>query len=75
MQGSKQFRAKMFVNFCLADHIPQDNFYRILKGTIDLSFIKTKTQFLYAKTGRPSIDPVVLIKYLMLTLELKKETN
>ena len=60
MQGSKNFQAKMFINFRLDEHIPNDNFYRILKGLLDLSFIKKKTQFCYAsKMGRPSVDPVV----------------
>jgi len=66
MQGDKIFTPKMFVNFCLTDHIPQDNFYRILKGILDLRFIRKKTQFLYSKTGRPSIDPVVFFKCLLI---------
>lgn len=65
MQGDKNFTPKMFVNFCLADHIPQDNFYRVLKGILDLRFIKKKTQFLYSKTGRPSIDPIVFFKCML----------
>ncbi len=48
MQGTKNFQPEMFVNFRLDEHIPQDNFYRILKGILDLSFIKKKTQFCYA---------------------------
>ena len=63
MQGSKNFTPKMFVNFNLADFVPEDNFYRVLKPILDLRFIKKKTQFLYSKTGRPSIDPIVFFKY------------
>jgi len=67
MQGSKTFQPKMFVNFCLADHIPEDNFYRILKQTLDLSFVRKKTQFCYAaKMGRPSLDPVVFFKCMII---------
>lgn len=66
MQGSKNFQPKMFVNFRLDEHIPRDNFYRILKGVLDLSFIKSKTQFCYAsKMGRPSLDPVVFFKIVL----------
>lgn len=66
MQGSKNFQPKMFVNFRLDEHIPNDNFYRILKGVLDLSFIKAKTQFCYAsKMGRPSLDPVVFFKIVL----------
>ncbi len=46
---------KMFVNFRLDEHIPRDNFYRVLKDILDLSFIKNKTQFCYAsKMGKSS---------------------
>ncbi|MDG2448610.1 MAG: IS1182 family transposase [Saprospiraceae bacterium] len=56
----------MFVNFRLDEHIPKDNFYRILKGLLDLSFIKKKTQFCYAfKMGRPSLDPEVFFKIVL----------
>jgi hypothetical protein len=59
MQGDKNFTPKMLVNFCLADHIPEDNFNWYLKGILDLRFKKKKTQFLYFKIVRPRIDPVV----------------
>lgn len=66
MQGSKNFQPKMFVNFRLDEHIPKDDFYRILKSTLDLTFIRKKTQFCYAsKMGRPSLDPVVFFKIVI----------
>lgn len=66
MQGTKSFQPKMFVNFRLDEHIPTDNFYRLLKGLLDLSFIKKKTQFCYArKMGRPSLDPIVFFKIVL----------
>ena len=66
MQGHKQFQAKMFVNFRLDEHIPKDNFYRVLKGLIDLDFIRAKTQFCSSsKMGRPSLDPVVFFKIVL----------
>lgn len=66
MQGTKILQPKMFVNFRLDEHIPHDDFYRILKRTLDLSFIKKKTQFCYAsKMGRPSLDPVVFFKIVI----------
>ena len=66
MQGSKNFQPKMFVNFRLDEHVPEDNFYRILKGLLDLSFIRKKTQFSYAtKMGRPSLDAVVFFKIVL----------
>lgn len=66
MQGSKNFTPKMFVNFNLADFVPEDNFYKVLKPILDLRFIKKKTQFLYSKIGRPSIDPIVFFKCMLI---------
>jgi len=66
MQGSKKFQPKMFINFRLDEHIPKDNFYSVLKDTLDLSFVKMKTQFCYAsKMGRPSLDPIVFFKIIL----------
>ena len=66
MQGTKQFQPKLFTNFRLDEHIPADNFYRNLNDILDLSFIRKKTQFVYAsKMGRPSLDPVVFFKCMI----------
>jgi len=66
MQGTKTFQPKMFVNFRLDEHIPKDDFYRVLKRTLDLSFIKSKTKFCYSsKMGRPSLDPIVFFKIVI----------
>ena len=46
----------------LEDLVPQDNFYRHLEATLDLSFVRGWTRELYAARGRPSIDPVVFFK-------------
>lgn len=35
-------------------------------AALDLSFIYQETRALYSKKGRPSIDPVVLVKYLLI---------
>jgi hypothetical protein len=36
MQGQKAFEEKLFTNFQLSERVPLDNFYRILKNTLDL---------------------------------------
>ena len=51
----------------LEDLVPQDHFLRKLDGVLDLSFVYEATAHLYSrKYGRPPIDPVVLVKYLLL---------
>ncbi len=46
----------------LEDLVPEDNLYRRLERTLDLSFVRELVGPLYAKGGRPSLDPVVFFK-------------
>lgn len=46
----------------LEDLVPQNHLVRKLEKAIDLSFIYDEVKELYSEKGRPSIDPVVLIK-------------
>jgi transposase len=46
----------------LEDLVPEDNFYRRLEAALDLSFVRDLVGPLYAKGGRPSVDPVVFFK-------------
>jgi hypothetical protein len=46
----------------LEDLVPADNFYRRLEATLDLAFVREMAHPLYAKGGRPSVDPVVFFK-------------
>jgi len=48
------------------DLVPGDHFLRKLEGSLDLSFVYEETAHLYSrKYGRPLIDPVVMVKYLL----------
>ena len=46
----------------LENLVPEDNFYRRLEKTLDLSFVRDLARHLYARGGRPSVDPVVFFK-------------
>ena len=43
----------------LEELVPEDNFYRRLERSVDLSFVRELLRPCYASGGRPSIDPVV----------------
>jgi len=49
----------------LEDLVPQDHFYRRLQARLDLSFVRDLVGPLYARGGRPSVDPVVFFKLLL----------
>ena len=46
----------------LEDLVPEDHFYRRLEARLDLSFVRELVEPLYARGGRPSVDPVVFFK-------------
>ena len=46
----------------LEDLVPEDHFYRRLEARLDLSFVRELVAPLYARGGRPSVDPVVFFK-------------
>ena len=46
--------------------MPQEHFLRDLAKVMDFSFVYDKIEHLYSKFGRPAIDPVQLIKMLLL---------
>lgn len=62
MQGKKVYQEKLFSNFQLSHRVPEINFYRRLKDTLNLSFLYRKTEAYYGKCGQKSIDPVVFFK-------------
>ena len=50
----------------IEDLVPQEHFLRKLEHVLDMSFVQEETAHLYSrKYGRPSIDPVVMVKYLL----------
>lgn len=50
----------------LEELMPQEHFLRDLDKFIDFDFIYDNVADLYSNTGRPSIDPVVMIKMLLI---------
>jgi len=46
----------------LEDLVPKGNFYRRLEAASNLSFVRELARDLYARGGRPSVDPVVFFK-------------
>jgi len=65
MQGKKTHQESLFIHFQLSDHIPSDNFYRRLKGFLDLDFLYNSTSKHYGSEGQKSIDPVVFMKLML----------
>ena len=66
MMGPRQeAQAALFYEFSLEDHIPQDHLLRSIDRFVDLGSIRTHLADFYSHTGRPSIDPELLIRMLI----------
>lgn len=66
MMNVKQKESKLFYNFSLSSRVPKDHFLRKLEETIDFSFIHDLARPYYSHTGQPSVDPVVLLKMMLI---------
>ena len=62
MLGHKAREFKQHKSISLEDLVPDDNFYRQVERTIDLSFVRELAGEFYSSIGRPSVDPVVFFK-------------
>ena len=54
------------INVILDGLVPENHLVRKIENTIDFSFIYDKVKDLYSPLGAPSIDPVVLIKIVLI---------
>lgn len=65
MQGKKEFTPKLFHTFQLSERVPKNSYYHQLLVLLDLGWLYKATRHLYGKTGNPSIDPLVLFKFML----------
>jgi transposase len=65
MQGKKVYQEKLFTNFQLSRHVPENNFYRRLKDNIDLRFLTSQAKKYYGGEGQKSIDTEVFFKLML----------
>ena len=57
---------RFFYNFCLDDVIPTDHLVRRIDAVLDLSWLHGELEPYYSHTGRPSIDPELMIRMLII---------
>lgn len=62
MLGHKIREFKPLAGICLEDLVPEENFYRQVERSIDLSFVRELVAACYSNIGRTSVDPVVFFK-------------
>jgi len=66
MLGPKQAAQRaLFYEFSIDDHVPQDHLLRPIDRLVDLNSIRAHLSGFYNHTGRPSTDPELLIRMLL----------
>jgi transposase len=65
MMGEQSRTESLFYYFRLEEQIPEDHLLRLLDRYIDFSFVRERLKGFYSSTGRPSIDPEVLLRLLL----------
>lgn len=67
MLGPRQeFQAALFYEFNLEDHVPSNHLLRSIDRFVDLGDIRSYLRPFYSDIGRPSIDPELMIRMLLI---------
>jgi len=67
MMGPRQeAQGALFYEFSLEDHVPADHLMRSIDRFVDLSGIRSHLAPFYSATGRPSVDPALMIRMLLI---------
>lgn len=64
MMGRQVEVAQLFYEFSLERHVPLDHRLRRIDRALDLSWLRAELAPFYSCTGRPSIDPELMIRML-----------
>jgi transposase len=65
MMGSHSRSESLFYYFRLEDQVPENHVLRVIDRYINFGFIRAKLKDSYSDTGRPSIDPELLLRMLL----------
>ena len=65
MMGQQTRTESLFYYFRLEDQIPEDHLLRLIDHYVDFRFVRERLKSFYSLTGRPSIDPEILLRLLL----------
>src|SRR5436190_23340784 len=67
MMGERRVgQEALFYGFSLESHVPREHLLRSIDRFVDLSDIREHLRPFYSETGRPSIDPELIIRMLII---------
>jgi transposase len=65
MMGRQVAQGSLFSGFRLDDHVPDDHLLRRIYGLLDFGVVREALAENYSATGRPSIDPELMLRMLL----------
>ena len=65
MMGHHSRSEALFYYFHLEDQVPENHLLRLIDRHVNLEFIRAKLKDCYSDGGRPSIDPELLLRMLL----------
>ena len=66
MMGQHARSESLFYYFRIEDQVPENHLLRLLDRHISFDFVREKLKDSYSDTGRPSIDPELLLRILLI---------
>src|SRR3984893_13896243 len=66
MMGPQDRSEALFYYFRLEDQVPENHLLRLIEKHISFAFVREKLKESYSDTGRPSIDPELLLRMLLI---------
>jgi len=67
MMGRRESgQGRLFYEFCLDDAVPGDHLVRKIGAVLDLSWVHAELAPYYSRLGRPSIDPELMLRMLII---------
>ncbi len=68
MMGQHSRSESLFYYFRIEDQVPENHLLRLIDRHVSFDFVREKLHDSYSDTGRPSIDPEVLLRILLLAI-------
>src|ERR1041384_3828329 len=65
MMGNHSRSESLFYYFRLEDQVPENHLLRLIDRHVNFDFVGAKLKGSYSDTGRPSIDPELLLRMLL----------
>ena len=66
MMGQHGRSEALFYYFCLEEQVPENHLLRLIDRHISFEFVREQLKDSYSATGRPSIDPELLLRILLM---------